>query len=155
MDWGRTEQALKRKSYPSLIRLVFWGDWAFSELVCLMNWWAPGNPNLLGLDKPHVGLVYHLVPELGPILRRCEWWGRPPLLPNGKDRIGPISPIVVGRRLCEPQNYPTLFNLGGENHLKMESHPSPIKLPMRFNSNFWFLLFIPYATKNQKTIMLS
>jgi hypothetical protein len=26
-----------------------------------MNCWAPGNPNLLGLDQPHLGWVYHLV----------------------------------------------------------------------------------------------
>jgi hypothetical protein len=27
--------------------------------VCLMNCWAPGNPNLLGLGQPHLGWVYH------------------------------------------------------------------------------------------------
>jgi hypothetical protein len=26
--------------------------------VCLMNCWAPGNPNLLGLGQPHLGWVY-------------------------------------------------------------------------------------------------
>jgi hypothetical protein len=26
--------------------------------VCLMNYWAPGNPNLLGLGQPHLGSVY-------------------------------------------------------------------------------------------------
>jgi hypothetical protein len=40
--------------------------------VCSMNCWAPGNPNLLGLGQPHLGWVYHLVSELGPILRRWE-----------------------------------------------------------------------------------
>jgi hypothetical protein len=93
-----------------------------------MNCWAPGNPNLLGLDQPHLGWVYHLVSELEPILRRWEWWGHPPLLPVGKDAIGPVGPIVVGRRPCEPQNYPTSLNLGGGRHFKRESHPSPIGL---------------------------
>jgi hypothetical protein len=47
------------------------------------------------------------------------------LLPVGKDAIAQVGLIVVGRRLCEPQNYPTSLNLGGGNHLKMESHPFP------------------------------
>jgi hypothetical protein len=54
--------------------------------------------------------------------------GHPPLLPVGKDAIGLVGPIVVGRRPCEPQNYPTSINLGGGSHFKRESHPSPIGL---------------------------
>ena len=40
----------------------------------------------------------------------------------------PSGPVVVGRRPCEPLNNPTLLSLGGESHLKRESHPSPIGL---------------------------
>jgi hypothetical protein len=90
-----------------------------------MNCWALGNPNLLGLGQPHLGWVYHLVSELGPILRRWEWWGHPPLLLVGKDTIGLVDPIVVGRWPCEPENYPTSLNLGGGSHFKRESHPFP------------------------------
>jgi hypothetical protein len=50
------------------------------------------------------------------------------ILPVGEDTIGPVSPTVVARRPCEPQNYPTSLNLGGGSHLKRESHPFPIGL---------------------------
>jgi hypothetical protein len=45
-----------------------------------------------------------------------------------QNAIGPVGPIVVGQRPCEPQNYPTSLNLGGGSHFKRESHPSPIGL---------------------------
>jgi hypothetical protein len=45
-----------------------------------------------------------------------------------RSKKGPSSLVVVGRRPCEPLNNPTLLSLGGENHLKRESHPSPIRL---------------------------
>ena len=38
------------------------------------------------------------------------------------------GPVVVARRPCEPLNNPTLLSLGRGNHLKRESHPSPIRL---------------------------
>jgi hypothetical protein len=95
--------------------------------VCLMNCWSPGNPNLLGLGQLHLGWVYHLVSELGSILRRCEWWGHHPLLPVGKDAIISIGPIIVGRRSCESYSYPNLLNLGGESQFKRENRSSPIK----------------------------
>jgi hypothetical protein len=65
------------ESHPSPIGLVFWGRLGLSlSWVCLMNCWDPGNPNLLGLGQPHMGWVYHLVSELGPILRRWELKGK-------------------------------------------------------------------------------
>ena len=45
---------------------------------------------------------------------------------NQKNR--PSGPVVVGRRLYEPLNNPTLLSLGGGIHLKRESHPSHIGL---------------------------
>jgi hypothetical protein len=35
--------------------------------VCIMNCWALGNPNLLGLGQPHLGWVY-LVPPAQPVV---------------------------------------------------------------------------------------
>jgi hypothetical protein len=110
---------LKRESHPSPVRLVFWGDWAFprggppelrfsdcigaSGLPLIVGSW--GLSNLVCEVKLHNRCIrlsrIQSLPgpnssfgiRVGPLLRRGEWWGHPPLLPVGKDAIWAVAQL--------------------------------------------------------------